>query len=73
MINDELKRATVYSNKTSALVALNTMTINEGEILKINYYKTSDKIDSLVAIGVKTSIEAAKKAVEDQIEWIEIN
>lgn len=41
--------------------------------MKINYYKTSDKIDSLVAIGVKTSIEAAKKAVEDQIEWIEIN
>lgn len=62
MINDELKRATVYSNKASALVALNTMTINEGEILKINYYKTSDKIDSLVAIGVKTSIEAAKKS-----------
>ena len=55
MINDELKRATVYSNKTSALVALNTMTVEEGEILKINYYKTSDKIDSLVSIGVKTS------------------
>ena len=73
MINDELKRATVYSNKASALVALNTMTINEGEILKINYYKTSDRIDSLVALDVKTSIEAAKKAVEDQIEWIEIN
>lgn len=73
MTNDELKRATVYSNKDSALVALNTMTINEGEILKINYYKTSDKIDSLVSIGVKTSIEVAKKAVEDQIEWIEIN
>lgn len=73
MINDELKRATVYSNKASALVALNTMTVEEGEILKINYYKTSDKIDSLVSIGVKTSIEAAKKAVEDQIEWIEIN
>lgn len=69
MTNDELKRATVYSNKASALVALNT----EGEILKINYYKTSDKIDSLVAIGVKTSIESAKKVVEDQIEWIEIN
>lgn len=61
MTNDELKRTTVYSNKASALVAFNTMTINEGEILKINYYKTSDKIDSLVAIGVKTSIEAAKK------------
>lgn len=61
MINDELKRATVYSNKTSALVALNTMTVEEGEILKINYYKTSDKIDSLVSIGVKTSIEVAKK------------
>lgn len=61
MINDELKRATVYSNKASALVALNTMTFEEGEILKINYYKTSDKIDSLVSIGVKTSIEAAKK------------
>ena len=73
MTNDKLKRATVYSNKASALVALNTMTINEGEILKINYYKTSDKIDSLVAIGVKTSIEVAKKSVEDQIEWIEIN
>lgn len=41
--------------------------------MKINYYKTSDKIDSLVAIGVKTSIESAKKVVEDQIEWIEIN
>lgn len=61
MINDELKRATVYSNKASALVALNTMTVEEGEILKINYYKTSDKIDSLVSIGVKTSIEVAKK------------
>lgn len=61
MINDELKRATVYSNKASALVAHNTMTVEEGEILKINYYKTSDKIDSLVAIGVKTSIEVAKK------------
>ena len=43
MTNDELKRDTVYSNKASALVALNIMTINEGEILKINYYKTSDK------------------------------
>ena len=61
MTNDELKRATVYSNKASALVALNTMTVEEGEILKINYYKTSDRIDSLVAIGVKTSIEATKK------------
>lgn len=61
MINDELKRATVYSNKASALVALNTMTVEEGEILKINYYKTSDRIDSLVSIGVKTSIEASKK------------
>lgn len=56
MTNDELKRATVYSNKASALVALNTMTVEEGEILKINYYKTSDKIDSLVAIGVKTGV-----------------
>ena len=73
MTNDELKRATVYSNKASALVALNTMTVEEGEILKINYYKTSDRIDSLVARGVKTSIEVAKKSVEDQIEWIEIN
>ena len=61
MTNDELKRATVYSNKASALVALNTMTVEEGEILKINYYKTSGKIDSLVAIGVKSSIEVAKK------------
>ena len=43
MTNDELKRATVYSNKASALVALNTMTVEEGEILKINYYKNSDK------------------------------
>lgn len=61
MTNDKLKRATVYSNKASALVALNTMTVEEGEILKINYYKTSDRVDSLVVIGVKTSIEAAKK------------
>lgn len=62
MTNDKLKRATVYSNKASALVALNTMTVEEGEILKINYYKTSDRVDSLVVIGVKTSIEAAKKS-----------
>ena len=34
MTNDELKRATVYSNKASALVALNTMTINEDKLLQ---------------------------------------
>ena len=40
MTNDELKRATVYSNKASALVALNTMTVEEGEIL----IKNKDKL-----------------------------
>lgn len=34
MTNDELKRATVYSNKASSLVALNTMTINEDKLLQ---------------------------------------
>lgn len=56
MIDNELKRDMVYNNKSSALVILNTLSIKEGELLKIRYKKDSDVIDSLVAIGIKDGV-----------------
>lgn len=59
MTNDELgqiQREVTHKNKASALVVLNTLTIQEGEILKINYYTETGKIDSLIAIGVKSGV-----------------
>lgn len=46
----------IQNNKSSALVALNTMTIVKDEVIKINYYTESGAIDSLVAIGTKSGV-----------------
>lgn len=59
MTNDELgqiQREVTHKNKASALVVLNTLTIQEGEVLKIKYYTETGKIDSLIAIGVKSGV-----------------
>ena len=53
MTNDELQREVIYQNKSSALIALNLLKIQEGELLKIKYETPSGEIDSLVAVGVK--------------------
>lgn len=59
MTNEELgqiQREVTHKNKASALVVLNTLTIKEGEILKIKYYTSSGQKDSLVAIGIGNGV-----------------
>lgn len=59
MTNEELgqiQREVTHKNKASALVVLNTLTIKEGEILKIKYYTSSGQEDSLVAIGIGNGV-----------------
>lgn len=59
MTNEELgqiQREVTHKNKASALVVLNTLTIKEGEILKIKYYTPSGQEDSLVAIGIGNGV-----------------
>ena len=59
MTNEELGQIQLdvtHKNKASALVVLNTLTIKEGEILKIKYYTSSGQEDSLVAIGIGNGV-----------------
>lgn len=55
MANEDFRQE-VMSNKSSALVVLNTLSVKEGEILNIRYTTDSGSIDSLVAVGIKDGV-----------------
>ena len=55
MANEDFRQE-IMSNKSSALVILNTVSIREGELLNIRYNTDSGSIDSLVAVGIKDGV-----------------
>lgn len=54
--NRELLKEIIHENKSSALVALNTVVISEGEVLKIRYKTSKGNVDALIAVGVKDGV-----------------
>ena len=56
MTNQDLGRGVTHKNKASALVVLNTLTIKEGEVLKIKYETPTGNIDSLIAVGIRDGV-----------------
>ena len=54
--NREILKEIIHENKSSALVALNTVVISEGEVLKIRYKTSKGNVDALIAVGVKDGV-----------------
>lgn len=52
----KLLREVTHKNKTSALVALNTSSVQENEVLNFKYYTESGRVDSLVAVGLRDGV-----------------